>query len=194
MKRFLAISLLIIISFAFSAVIFPVKSATSEKPTSTPTLEEDYDFSSMTTYELFWPITAGKVPGDRFYNLKIWRDKLTGYLFFSPVKKSEYLKQLANKRLLEAEKLVELDRQSFLQETLEKSTKYMKDGLGILSSAEQTSESAWLEDEYAKDIQKHLIVLEKMKGRAEEKGVLEESIKSIRELIDKYELGGKPQV
>lgn len=191
MKRFLVISLLIIISFAFLAVISPVKSATLEKPTPTPTLEEDYDFSSMTTYELFWPITAGKVPGDKFYNLKVWRDKLMGYLFFNPVKKSEYLKQLANKRLLEAEKLVELDRQQFLQETLEKSIKYMKDGLEILSSAEQTSESAWLEDEYAKDLKKHLIVLGRMEEKAKEsqKSIIEDNIKNIDKLIGKYYLG-----
>jgi hypothetical protein len=164
-----------------------------EKKTPIPTISIEQltaDWGEKSSYELFWPITAGKVPGDRFYNLKIWRDKLAGYFFFNPVKKSEYLKQLANKRLMESEKLVELNRWSFFQETLDKSIRYMKDGIEILYSTEPTSQTLWLEDEYAKDLRKHLIVLGRLKEkvRQDQLGLIEDSIKKINELADKYKI------
>lgn len=147
---------------------------------------EEYDFASMTTYELFWPIVAGKVPGDRFYQLKAWRDKLVGYLFFSKVKKSEYLKRLANKRLVEAVRLLELQRYSFFPETIQIAGDNLEKGAALLFSAEQSSETAWLKEEYRKDLRKHLIVLERMKDQAKEehRGTIETGIQKIESLIE----------
>lgn len=163
-------------------------------PSPTPTLiaEQEYNFSSMTTYELFWPIVAGKVPGDRFYQFKLWRDKLAGFLFFDRLKQSEYFKQLANKRLLEAEKLVELQRYSSLPGTLKRSYDNLEKGLTLLLSAQESQAQFWLKGEYIKDFQKHLIVLERMKEKAkdEEKTSIEESLKKIKDLIFNYQLQG----
>lgn len=152
--------------------------------------KEEYDFTKMTTYEMFWPIVAGKVPGDRFYNLKLWRDKLVSYLFFSQVKKSEYFKQLANKRLVEAERLLELQRYSFFPETIADSSRNLKEGVILLSSAEETPQMAWLKGEYVKDLQKHLVVLQRMKEKVKEdqKQVIEETIETIENLIKEYKL------
>jgi hypothetical protein len=91
---------------------------------------------------------------------------------------------------MESEKLVELNRWSFFQETLDKSIRYMKDGIEILYSTEPTSQTLWLEDEYAKDLRKHLIVLGRLKEkvRQDQLGLIEDSIKKINELADKYKI------
>lgn len=152
--------------------------------------EEKYDFSSMTTYEMFWPVVAGKVPGDRFYQLKVWRDKVVGYLFFSKLKKSEYLKRLANKRLVEAEKLLEFQRESYFSTTIKESKEYLEKGVDLLFQSPVSESQLWLKSEYAKDLQKHLIVLERMKDEAGKgmKGIIEESIEAVKKLIEECEL------
>jgi len=170
------------------ALFLPLNLSFAKTPpsvsTPTPTPGVEYDFSKMTTYEMFWPVVAGKVPGDRFYSLKLWRDKLLGYLYVSPLKKSEYFKQLANKRLLEAEKLLEIGRTSYFSQTLQQSLDYLEKGLKLLSSAHESESHLWLKGEYEKDLQKHLVVLERMKeksGEAQE-SVIEDGVKKIEEL------------
>lgn len=188
-KKLLIIFCLIGLFLSCSSVF--AKGATpTPTPTSTVTVKEEYTFASMTTYEMFWPIVAGKIPGDRFYDLKALRDKLAGYLFFSKVKKSEYLKQLANKRLVEAEKLIEIKRYSLVPQTLEDSSKNLEEGLSLLFSAEETPQTFWLKDEYRKDFKKHVIVLERMKDKVteEQKSLIEKSLESINGLIEKYQL------
>lgn len=186
----------LIVFFCLTVLGFSSKLAVLAKeiePTPTPisVVEEEFNFSSMTTYEMFWPITAGKVPGDKFYQVKLWRDKLAINLIFDKLKKSEYLKQLANKRLVEAEKLLEIKRDSFLSETLTQSYKYLEEGLSLLSKVEETPQAWWLKDEYRKDLKKHFIVLGRMKEKVEEshKSVIEDSIKNLDSLIVKYSLG-----
>lgn len=162
-----------------------------EENLATESAEEDYDFASMTTYELFWPLVAGKVPGDKFYNLKLWRDKLMGYLFFSKLKKSEYFKQLANKRLVEAEKLLELQRDRYFTETLRQSTEYLEKGSSLLLATPENQSQFWLKGEYAKDLQKHLVVLEKMRSKAgeEQKEFIEKTLEEVKRMINQYRLG-----
>lgn len=176
----------LIIGFCLAVLVFSYSSVFAKGVVP----EEEYTFSSMTTYEMFWPIVAGKVPGDKFYNLKLWRDKLASLLFFDKVKKSEYLKQLANKRLVEAEKLIEIKRYSLVPQTLEDSSKNLEEGLSLLFSAEETPQTFWLKDEYRKDLKKHFIVLGRMKEKVEEsqKSAIEDFVKKLNSLIVKYSL------
>lgn len=186
LKKILLLFCLFLLAFfsVFSSCLYAQE---ENLATESAEAEKEYDFASMTTYELFWPITAGKIPGDKFYKLKIWRDKLVGYLFFDKLKKSEYLKQLANKRLVETEKLLEVQRYSYLSETLKISGDNLEKGLVLLFSAPETESQFWLRNEYQKDFQKHLIVLERMKEKMEEdkRAVLEEAIRDINNLIDR---------
>ena len=59
----------------------------------------------VNSYELFWPIVAGRVQGDSLYSLKIFKENLRGRFIFSNLKKAEYNTVLSEKRLLEFEKL-----------------------------------------------------------------------------------------
>lgn len=93
MKKLIVFVLLIALSF------FVVKSevfAQEESPTPTPT----------SSYELFYPIVAGKTSGNSLYFLKLTREWFVGKLIFSPLKKSDYYLVLTKKRLVETEKLL----------------------------------------------------------------------------------------
>lgn len=161
-----------IVLFGLILALLPVSKViaktTPAVPTPTPTKNSEYNFPSMTTYEMFWPLTAGKVPGDKFYNFKIWRDKLMGALMISPPKKSEYDKSLANKRLLEAERLVEIDRKGFFQDTLKQYWENLEKGFNLLISSQPSQQIEWLKEEYRKDLVKHLVVLERLKQRGDQ--------------------------
>lgn len=153
---------------------------------TTASAKEQYDFKSMTTYEMFWPIVAGKLPGERFYDLKIWRDRVVGSLFFSGTKKAEYLKQLANKRLVETERLLEIKRLDFFAPTLKDSLSNLQNGLNLLLASSPSQTKEWLKEEYVKDLQKYLVVLERMKEKTEKDQwqLLEESRQKVKSLLD----------
>ena len=62
--------------------------------------------SAKSSYELFYPIVAGKVPGDSWYSLKMLREKFVALLLFDNDKKIDYHTSLSKKRLVEGEKLI----------------------------------------------------------------------------------------
>lgn len=95
-KFFLAIFLLLAFLYTsifagFSVLAAPLEDFTSEK--------------EVNSFELFWPIVAGKVRGDSLYSLKIVKEKLRGSLIFGAARKAEYLSMISRKRLVEFEKL-----------------------------------------------------------------------------------------
>lgn len=57
------------------------------------------------SFELFWPIVAGKVRGDSMYSLKLFKEKIRESLIFSSSKKAEYKITISEKRLVELETL-----------------------------------------------------------------------------------------
>lgn len=67
-------------------------------------IQQKYEASS--SYELFYPVTAGKLPGDFLYILKIFRENIIGVLTFDAKRKVEYKTILSQKRLVEAEALL----------------------------------------------------------------------------------------
>ena len=191
LKRLLIIFGLFV--FLFSPQVALAQTA-SPTPSATPDLKEEeeeiYDFESMSTYELFWPLVAGKIPGDGFYQLKKWRDNLMIKLFFSKLKKAEYLKQLANKRLIEAEKLLEVGRDSYLSATLKDSLGKFERGLDLVFASPENELRFWLEMEYKKDLQKYLIVLMRMKDGVgdNQKETIGQFLERVENLAEKHNL------
>lgn len=57
------------------------------------------------SFELFWPIVAGKVRGDSFYSLKLLKEKVRESLIFSSSKRADYKINISEKRLVEVEAL-----------------------------------------------------------------------------------------
>lgn len=61
---------------------------------------------NVSSYEMFWPIVAGKTKGDSLYSLKLLKEKIRGFFIFGSFKKAEYNITLSEKRTVEAEKLL----------------------------------------------------------------------------------------
>ena len=80
-------------------------------PTPTPVAE-------VNSFELFWPMVAGRTVEDPLFFLKRLKENLRGWLIFSPSKKADYSVFLLTKRVLEAEKLINQSRKDPAQKTL----------------------------------------------------------------------------
>lgn len=61
---------------------------------------------TVSSFELFWPIVAGKVKGEGLYFLKSFKEKLRELIILSPYKKADYNITLSEKRLIEGEYLL----------------------------------------------------------------------------------------
>ena len=68
--------------------------------------EMSEEVHEVKTFDLFWPVAAGKVPGDNLYFLKGLKEKLREIFIFNPYNKADYNIVLAEKRMAEAEKLL----------------------------------------------------------------------------------------
>lgn len=78
-----------------------------------------YSVEYQTSYELLWPLTAGKTADENGYILKRWREELRGILILGEVQKANYEIELGVKRLLEAEKLLSKNKQDLTLKILD---------------------------------------------------------------------------
>lgn len=151
------------IAEAKNKVVRPVGSkAVQASPSPTPSFSPSP--SPITSFEVFWPITAGKVEGESMYWLKRIKEKISGKLIFSETKKSKYRLTLSKKRLLEAEKLL-LDKKDYprAQNTLSESTKELQksvqsvlkakeDGKNVNDLNSEINETGQKESDFLKDL------------------------------------------
>lgn len=79
--------------------------ALAQKNLSTNESTESAKVEKVNSFELFWPIVAGKVGGEPLYFLKSLKETLREALIFSDFKKADYTITLSEKRTVEAEKL-----------------------------------------------------------------------------------------
>lgn len=73
--------------------------------------------TEVNSFELFWPIAAGKTVEDPIFFLKNLKEKVRGFLVFSPVKKANYAVFIGTKRVLEAEKLINEGKKDSAEKT-----------------------------------------------------------------------------
>ena len=106
------------IGFAFFIFIalFLATFQTSWAKISQPTTAS----KEITSFELFWPVVAGKTMGDPLYILKSLKEKVRGFLIFGKSQKVDYSVFLATKRVVEAEKLINESKRKLAVETLDK--------------------------------------------------------------------------
>ena len=82
-------------TYYYTAPAIPVATAT---PTPTP--------APVDSFQLFWPMSAGKTMQSKVYFLKIWKEKIRGFFIFGSAQKADYDIFLGIKRMLEAEVLM----------------------------------------------------------------------------------------
>lgn len=117
------------------------------------------DFSEATTssqvekinsFELFWPIAAGKVMGDPLYSLKSFKESLRELFIFSDLKKGDYNISLSEKRVVEAEKLLlEVKDYQNAQKTLDEAQRRREMALNFIKKGKN-------QDQYVVDLEKRL--------------------------------------
>lgn len=75
--------------------------------------------AEVNSFELFWPIVAGKTKGDSLYILKTLKEKVRGFFIFGKAQKADYQIFLATKRVVEAEKLINDGKEELAIKTLD---------------------------------------------------------------------------
>ena len=95
--------------------------------------------SAVDSYNLLWPLTAGKTEGESFYSLKLLKEKLSGLFIFDDSKKADYEILLGTKRVLEAEKLLKDGNTTAASKTLENARSEYTSALNHLKKAHSKS-------------------------------------------------------
>lgn len=121
-KRIIAIFLILsfivgsIPSIAFAKTYTSVKAAkvtvVTPKPSPTPVPVVD-------SFDLFWPMVAGKTMQSKIYFLKSLKEKIRGFFIFGSAQKASYNLFLGIKRMLEAEALIKGNVPDLANKTLE---------------------------------------------------------------------------
>lgn len=96
-------SQIFVISFVLSGFVSTAGALSYADPSPTP---DSSQTKSINSFELFWPISAGLVEGDKLYVLKTFKENLREVFIFNNLKKAEYNMTLSEKRTVEAEKLL----------------------------------------------------------------------------------------
>lgn len=72
----------------------------------------------INSFELFWPLVAGRTRDDKMYFLKSFKEKLRGSLIFSEARKVDYDVFLLVKRVIESEKLLNEGKIDYAKATI----------------------------------------------------------------------------
>lgn len=84
--------------------------------------QNEATIEAKTTFELFWPLTAGRTADDPLYFLKTLKENLRGMLIFGLPQKAEYAVLLGTKRVLEADQLIKSGNKDVADKTLRKAS------------------------------------------------------------------------
>lgn len=174
------------LSFAFIFLVSPstiFAQIDNVSPTSTAAA------LSVNSYELFWPVAAGRIMGDKLYSLKLFKESLREVFIFNDLKKAEYNINLSEKRTVEAEKL-------FLE------NKDAVNGKNTLSEAQKKREKAFdlvmkSESKNISDVKARMmnsfknqrLLLESIAAKVSEdqKSTVDENITNISTILDKLD-------
>lgn len=77
------------------------------------------EMRQVNSFDLFWPVVAGKTRGDSLYFAKKLKENLRGLFIFGAPEKADYMAFLATKRIVEAEKLMNDNKKDLADGTLD---------------------------------------------------------------------------
>lgn len=108
--KFMKFSFALVAVFLFA--LLTGGSVAAFSPSPTPVAE-------VNSFELFWPLSPGKVMGDPVYPLKSLKEKFRGVFIFGATQKVDYEVFLATKRIIETEKLLNENKDELALKTLD---------------------------------------------------------------------------
>jgi hypothetical protein len=122
----------------FAKTVGVVKAAAVKavvKPTPSPT-----PVPVINSFELFWPMSAGKTMQSKIYFLKTLKEKVRGIFIFGSAQKSDYDIFLTIKRMLEAEALMKGKVPDLANKTLDLATDNLSKANSALTDAKNSSD------------------------------------------------------
>lgn len=164
-------------------------------PTTVYSQSENNQSTSSATpvnsYELFWPITAGRTMGDSLYFLKSIKESFRELLIFGDLKKASYSLELSTKRTVEAEKLYLTDKNyENGKKTLDAAEEKREKIISIIDNLRSKKKSnRAIENKIAETFEKQKILLIHIASNVNpsQKKDLEDSISNINESISKLQ-------
>lgn len=182
-KFFIKIFCLVAVLSSFASTVAAV-SVTQPSPTKEP-----LKVKSINSFELFWPVSAGRVMGDKLYTFKILKENLRGVFIFNDLKKAEYNITLSEKRTVEAEKLFLVNKDTVNGiNTLSEAQKKRETALDLIMESKSKNTSD-VKSRMINSFKNQKLLLEFMPTEIPEgqKSAVEENITSINNILKKLE-------
>ena len=134
-KKFLVLlfSLGLILPATVSAVSYKAVPKASPTPTPVPVVN---------SFELFWPMSAGKTMQSKVYFLKSLKEEVRGLLIFGSAQKADYRIFLSIKRMLEAESLMKANVSDLANKTLDAASKNLDKANSNLTNARNSGDTS----------------------------------------------------
>lgn len=153
----------------------------SPSPSPSPTI------TSVDSYKLFWPISAGRVMGDSFYFLKSFKENLREISIFSDFKKADYNITLSEKRVVEVEKLFLVNKDYVNgKKTLDAVQQRREKALSFINKVKKEGRNvADLQNRMASSLENQRALLNYVAAQVpeEQKQVIENNISSLNSLF-----------
>lgn len=109
---------------------------TTEKDTTKDEIKTAEEAQIVNSFELFWPLVAGKTEDTSFYFLKLIKEQVLGWFISGDSKKADYAVLLGTKRALEAEKLLKDGKNDLALKTLEKAKSQFSSAYSYVKKAD----------------------------------------------------------
>lgn len=132
-KKFCAILLIlssILVSAVYSSTVFAQQATISGQPNE-----------ATSSFELFWPLSAGRTEGDSLYGLKLLKEQIRGWFIFKEAPKADYQVMLSTKRILEADKLLQGNKTDQTVKTLDQALINLRDARLNIASAQDAGDN-----------------------------------------------------
>lgn len=183
MKKLLS-SLLVSLVLVFTSVSFVFAKTPMASPSPSP-------MATVDSFDLFWPVVAGKVSGESLYELKLFKETLREALIFSDYRKADFNITLSVKRTVEAEKLYLNDKKyDQARKTLLKAQEKRQKAYDLIMKASEKGQNVvdlknTLKSSLEKQTQLMTYVLTQVPDS--EKESINSDLKSMQELLSKIQ-------
>lgn len=141
----------------------------------------------VTSFELFWPIVAGRTIEDPLYILKTLKENVRGFFIFGKAEKADYHVFLSTKRIIEAEKLINEGKKEAAIKTLGKTIVLLETAKTEVSNASVESISSDIKDNINKQLGNLEIfvpsVISKLKSQDDDLAV---KLKEVLSLVNTF--------
>lgn len=138
--------LMVLVLFLFLFALLPVSAFAKANytklvtvPTPTPTASAT-PVGVVSSFELFWPMVAGRTMQSKLYFLKTLKEKVRGIFVFGSAQKADYDIFLGIKRMLESEELMKNNVPDLANKTLDAAVNVLTKASLVLTNAKNSSD------------------------------------------------------